>query len=96
MILLLQIRVPPVLPSDHPSAVGGPAIARHLIGLIIRGGPVMRQFFIRLNVSHGDEHDLSLHTDIGVARVIAEDHPPFSLVLAHRADEEAIRDWYFR
>jgi hypothetical protein len=32
------------------------------------------QFFTRLNVSHGDENDLALHADIGIARVIAEDH----------------------
>src|SRR5262249_23317952 len=61
----------------------------HFVDLVIRGGPVVRQFFTRLNVSHGHEHDLPLYADIAAAREIAEDHPPFALVFSHRADEEA-------
>jgi len=56
----------------------------------------MRQLFPGLNISHGHEDDLPLHADIGVARVIAEDHSALPLVFGEGTNKEAIGYEYFR
>src|SRR5881296_2290113 len=75
-ILLLQVLAPPILTRDSPTTVGGAAVACHFVGVVVRGGPIVRQLFARRDVAQGREHDLALDPDVGVAGVIGEDHPP--------------------
>jgi hypothetical protein len=65
-------------------------VARPLVDLVVDGGSVVRQFFTRLYVSHSNAHGPALYTDIGAAGVMAEEHPPFALVLAYQAHKGAI------
>jgi hypothetical protein len=92
LILLLEVLTPPVLPGDDPAAVLGPAVAWHLIRVVVRGRPIMGELLARLDVAHRHEDDLALHADVRVARVVAEDHAAFPLIRGEGSDEKAFSD----
>jgi hypothetical protein len=91
MILLLEVLAPPVLACDDPTTVTSATGARHFVRVVISRRPIMGQLLARLNVAQRDNNDLPLYANVGITRVIAEEHRAFSLSLSEGADEQALR-----
>src|SRR5262245_46120666 len=64
----------------------------HLVGIIVRHGPIMRQFFGGRDVAHRNENNLPQNPDVWFAGVIAKNHAAFALFLIQRTNEKIVRD----
>src|SRR4029450_13887817 len=87
---LVESAHPRVLRGDDPAAVLCPAVAVHLVRVVVRGRPIVGELLARLDVAHSYEANLSLNPDVWVARVVAEDHAAFPFGRGEGSDEKAL------
>src|ERR1700730_2218966 len=95
LVPLLQLCLHPVLARDEASAVSCSAPALHFIVHVIHRCPVVRQFLTGGDISHGDENDLALNTNIGLAGMVRIEHAALPVVPLHRRNEQVFRDLDF-
>src|SRR5437870_1826395 len=53
----------------------------------------MRQLLSSFDVAHCHEDNLSLHTDVWLTRMVAENHAAFSFLFLQGANKQIFRDW---
>src|SRR5438876_10480814 len=81
-VFLLQVFLSPILAGDDLPAVWSTATAVDFVGIVVGGCPIVSQLFSRSDLTHCYKYDLTLHANVRIAGMIAEDHAAFTFLLS--------------
>src|SRR5580693_6306602 len=96
IILALNLRLEPIKAGERAAAAWRSTSALHLISLVVRHRVIEGYLFICSDVPKRQKHDLTLQSEIRLARVVQVHHPAFTLTFGRRADKEILDNLNFR